>query len=120
MSGIPLSYVIRSNKLPIRSNSYCDFTEECITCAPLSGVAYEADRSTVHQSLVSFTTGQPSEDWLKPKAKIKDGRRSIQALRDHFSGESNTSRRVSEADRVKDILTRMSAKDQVFVYNVQA
>jgi len=90
--------------LPIRSNTYCDFTEECITCAPLNGVAYEADRSTVHQSLVSFTAGQPSEDWLKPKAKFKDGRKSMQALRDHFSGEGNASRRVAEADRMKDTL----------------
>ena len=104
MNGIPLSYVIRRNELPIRSNTYCDFTEECITCTPLSGVAYEADRSTVHQSLVSFTTGQPSEDWLKPKAKFKDGRKSMQALRDHFSGEGNASRRVAEADRMKDTL----------------
>ena len=61
MHGIPLSYVIRDNDAPDSVGPHTSFTEECIACAPLSGVAYEADRSRVHQSLVSFTTGQPSE-----------------------------------------------------------
>ena len=62
MSGIPLSYVIRESETPNREGPYADFTEMCIQCAPLSGVGYEADRSAVHQALVSFTSGQPSED----------------------------------------------------------
>jgi len=104
MDGFPLSYVIRDNDAPDRTGPYANFTEECIACAPLAGVGYEADRSTVHQSLVSFTTGQPSEDWIKQINRYKDGRRSMAALRDHFSGEGNATRRIAEADRLKDTL----------------
>ena len=105
MNGIPLSYVIRENDAPNRTGSYANFTEECIECAPLSGVGYEADRSAVHQALVSFTSGQPSEDWIKSINRFKDGRRSTIALRAHFSGEGNATRRIAEADRLKETLT---------------
>ena len=104
MNGIPLSYVIRDNDAPDRIGPHTSFTEECISCAPLTGVAYESDRSSVHQSLVSFTTGQPSEHWIKSVNRYKDGRRSMTALRNHFSGEGNATRRIAEADRFKETL----------------
>ena len=101
MDGFQLSYVIRDNDAPDRTGPYANFTGERIACVPLAGVGYEADRSTVHQSLVSFTTGQPSEDWIKQINRYKDGRRSMAALRGHFSGEGNATRRIAEADRLK-------------------
>ena len=104
MNGIPLSYVIRENDQPDRIGPHANFTEECIACAPLTGVAYDSDRSAVHQALVSFTTGQPSENWIKAINRHKDGRRSMTALRNHFSGEGNVTRRIAEADRYKDTL----------------
>ena len=60
--------------------------------------------SVILHSRVSFTTGQPSEDWVKPSDRLKDGRRSMILLRDHFSGEGNAARRITEADRLKDYL----------------
>ena len=36
-----------------------------IACAPLTGDYYEYDSHTVHQVLVLFTTGHPSEDQIK-------------------------------------------------------
>ena len=104
MNGIPLSYVIRENDAPDRTGPHTSFTEECIACAPLTGVAYESDCSSVHQSLVSFTTGKPSEHWIKSMQRFKDGRRSMIALRNHFSGEGNATRRIAEADRIKETL----------------
>ena len=104
MNGIPLSYVIRENDAPDTVGPHANFSEKCIACAPLAGVAYESDRSAVHQALVSFTTGQPSENWIKAINRHKDGRRSMKALRDHFSGEGNATRRIAEADRLKDTL----------------
>ena len=104
MNGIPLSYVIRENDQPDRIGPHANFTEECIACAPLTGVAYDSDRSAFHQALVSFTTGQPSENWIKAINRHKDGRRSMTALRNHFSGEGNVTRRIAEADRYKDTL----------------
>ena len=84
MHGIPLSYVIRDKDTPDRVGPHASYTEECVACAPLTGVAYEADRSRVHQSLVSFTTGQPSEHWIKSVNQYKDGRRSMTALKITF------------------------------------
>ena len=104
MNGIPLSYVIRENDAPSRTATHANFTEECIACAPLTGVGYESDRSAVHQALLSFTTGQPSENWIKSLDQFKDGRRSMKKLRDHFSGEGNATRRVADADRDKETL----------------
>ena len=66
-NGVPLSYVIRENALVDRrplAGPHADFVEETIACTPLNGVAFEADRSTVHQYIISFTTGQTSEDWI--------------------------------------------------------
>jgi hypothetical protein len=104
MHGIPLSYVIRDKDAQDRVGPHTIFTEECIACAPLSGVAHEADRSRVHQSLISFTTGQPSEHWIKSCNRYKDGRRSMTALKDYFSGKDNATRRIAEADCFKETI----------------
>ena len=114
MDGTPLSYVIRENDNPDRIGPHANFIEECIACAPLIGVAYESDRSAVHQALVSFTTGQPSENWIKSINKHKDGRRSMKKLRDHFSGEGNATRRIAEADRLKETLHYKNERSMEF------
>ena len=67
----------------------------------MNGVDYEANRSTVHQSLISFTTCQPLDDWIKPSYMLKDKGRSLTHLRDHFSGEENPTRRITGTDRLK-------------------
>ena len=114
VEGIPLSYVTRDNELPDRTGPFADFIDETISCAPLTGVAWEADRATVHQALVSFTSGQPSEDWIKPVARYKDDRRSDKALKDHFACEGNATRRIAEADRLKDSLHYKNERSMTF------
>ena len=114
ITGTPLSYVIRKNETPSRIGPFANFIEECIACAPLKGTLYDADRSTVHQALVSFTTGMPSEDWIKPVHKLKDGRKSMEALRNHFSGEGNATRRIAEADRMKETLHYKNERSLTF------
>ena len=62
-NGVPLSYVIRTNDTPPADQSaITNFTSRMIACVPLSGTHYEADRYSVYQQIISFTTGQPSED----------------------------------------------------------
>ena len=87
----------QGTKLPLLSSLHLPLT-------PLTGVAYEADRSRVHQSLVSFTTGQPSEHWIKSVNGYNGGRRSMTALKNHFSGKGNAKRRIAEADCFKETL----------------
>ena len=104
MNGVPLSYILRENELPDRVGPHADFIEEPIACTQLLGVSFEADRSTVHQYIVSFTSGQTSEDWIKPVKRHKTGRRTMQALCGHFSGEGNATTRIAEAERLRDSL----------------
>jgi len=55
--GVPLSYVIRDNDQPRPTITYPDFVAQTIACAPLSGEFYDADKITVSNMIVSFTTG---------------------------------------------------------------
>ena len=115
VDGVPLSYVIRDNDNPPPDGEvYASFLDETIYCAPLSGSYFDADKQVVHQALISFTAGQPSEDWLKGTARYKDGRRSMQALRNHFSGEGNATRQIAEADRMKKSLHYKNEKSLSF------
>ena len=101
-NGIPLSYVIRENEVPDIEGMHPDFVSQTISCAPLTGEYYSADRRTVFNMIVSFTTGQPSRDWIKNTLRYSDGRRSMIALRTHFAGEGNASRNMAEAERMHE------------------
>ena len=113
-NGIPLSYVIRENDAPNIGGTFPDFISQTIECAPLSGEFYNADKMNVFHMIVSFTTGQPSGDWIKSTLRYADGRRSMKALRDHFAGEGNATRNMAEADRLKDNLHYKSERAMPF------
>ena len=112
--GVPLSYVIRENDEPDYTNEYGDFISKTISCAPLSGEFYFADRLTVFNMILSFTTGQSSHAWIKHTLTASDGRKSMKALRDHFTGEGNASRRISEADHLKGQLHYTNERAMTF------
>ena len=114
MNGTPLSYGIRENDVTDVTGDYSISNEQCVARSPLNSNSYEANISTIHQSIVSFTTSHPSEDWVKTVEKFKDGRESIKALRDHFSGEVNTARRMAEAERMKEQLHYKSERSLTF------
>ena len=101
MNGVPLSYVIRESYTLDRTSTFPDFSEECIACAPLVGVGFQANDKAVHQSIVAFTTSQKSEDWISPVLCQKSGRASMQTLQNHFSGEGNVKLCIAEEDRFK-------------------
>ena len=88
---IPLSYIVRENDNPPVEGTivYTSFVKQTVACAPLTGNYYEADQDEVHQALVSYTAGNPSENWIKSVARYHNGRRSLQALRYQFAGEGN-------------------------------
>ena len=114
-NGIPLSYIIRENDAPdVAGGPFPDFLAHSVACAPLTGAYYEADKRTVFQMIVSFTTGQPSGDWIKGTLQFQDGRRSMLALRDHFAGEGNATRNMAEADRLKESLHYKSERSMPF------
>ena len=61
VAEIPLSYIPRENEASDRDSPFADFVERIISQAPLIGTHFDADRRTVHQIILSFTTGQLSE-----------------------------------------------------------
>ncbi len=113
-NGIPLSYIIRENNEPNRNGDFPDFITQTIECAPLHGEYFKADRLTVFNLIVSFTTGQPSGDWIKNTLRYSNGRRSMKALRTHFAGEGNATRNLSTADRLKESLHYRSERSMTF------
>ena len=80
----------------------------------MKGEFYEAYRMAVFNSLVSFTTDQPSGDWIKSTLKSHDGRKSMKALRNHFAGEGNASRNKAEADRLKESIHYKNERAMTF------
>lgn len=104
VNGIPLCYVIRELERPEPSVDFASFNEKAIACAPLTGSNFQADARKVHQLLKSFLQSESAEQWIKPFAKRQDGRKDMEALRGHYSGEGNTSRRIAVAERYRDTL----------------
>ena len=100
VNGITLSYVIRENEEPNREGPFENFNEKCIMKAPLSGVAYEYDCISVHQYFISFTTVQPSENFIRPVLSHSYGSKTMHVLFSHFEGEGNATRMIDEADRL--------------------
>ena len=94
--------MVRKKYTPDANRYFPNFIDEMIACAPLKGNYYEADRNTVYQALVSFTTGQPSEDWLNAALGYRDGRRSVKAIRNPFAGEVNSTRNIYKAEQLRD------------------
>ena len=68
----------------------------------------------VFNALISFTTDQPSWDWIKSTLKHNDGRTSMQALQNHFAGEGNASRNKADANRLKDSLHDKNERAMTF------
>ena len=74
-SGVPLSYVICENDAPDTTTVFTEFINKKVSCAPLKGEHFDADKLTVLNFIVSFTTGQPSGDWFKASIRFSDGRK---------------------------------------------
>jgi hypothetical protein len=65
-NGILLSYVIHDDKdEPDNETMFTDFISKTIACAPLEGEYYEADCLSVFNFIISFTTGNPSGNWVR-------------------------------------------------------
>lgn len=103
VNGVPLIYVIREDEAD-PTTEYDTFIEETIAKARLVGPEFEADSLQVHQIIRALTVGEHAEQWLKPLAKHKDGRRDMEALRAHYRGAGNQSRRIAVAQRMQSQL----------------
>jgi hypothetical protein len=112
--GVSLLYVIREEEEPEPNAEYENFEQECIARCPLVGPKFESDSKTVHQLIVSYTTGEVSEQWIKPVKRYVSGRRDMEALRAHYRGEGNQTRRINEAEKIRDTIHYRSERAMPF------
>ena len=113
-NDVPLVYVLRERIVPILGATYGTYTDEVIACAPLTGDYFVADAQRVHQIVKSYTQGESAEEWIRGISRFHDGRRDIRALKAHFQGEGNSSRRIAEADSLRDNLHYKSERAMRF------
>jgi hypothetical protein len=113
VSGVPLSYVIREKENP-EEDDFGSFNEQAIACCKLSGPTFQADARKVHQLIKSYLQTETAEQWIKPIARHQNGRMDMEALRNHYGGEGNTSRRIAQAERYRDTLYYKHEKSMSF------
>ena len=83
---------------------YDSFNERVIHRAPLIGQDYIVDARHVHTLLLSFLQGENTESWIRSIARYQDGRRDMIALRRHYAGEGNSTRRIVDAKKIQATL----------------
>ena len=104
VTGIPLSYVIRDQEVPTPGAEYQTLTERMIKRAPLEGPYFTADTRRVHTLLLGFLQGKTTESWIRSIARHQNGRMDMIALRRHYAGEGNATRRIGDAKRIQSTL----------------
>jgi hypothetical protein len=104
VNGVPLSYIVRDAAEPENGAEYETFNEKMIARAPHTGQYFLADSRRVHNLITGFLQGEQSESWIRNIARYQDGRRDIIALRRHYAGEGNSTRRISDAKRIQSTL----------------
>ena len=53
---------------------------------------------------MSFTTVQTLKDLFKGTLRYRDGSRSVKLIRNHFSGEINSTRNIAKSERIHNSL----------------
>jgi hypothetical protein len=87
LSGIPLSYVCRTNEGPVHGPPHDDFLDDYIENAPLTGEAFTRDAAEVHTYIVNFIAGNTTaESKILAYNDQRNGRLDYIALKDHYEG----------------------------------
>ena len=113
--GVPLLYVISENDAPNHEMDFGnDFTTCSIACAPLEDASFRADARKVHQLLMNVLVAESAEQWIKDLTPHVNGKRDREALRDHYGGEGNGSRRIMTAEKLRESLHYKSERSLRF------
>ena len=113
---MPLSYVVREKEEPDTETAFDSFNERTIACSRMEGAVFQADARKVHQliSKIFCRLKLLSSGSRQPLARKQSGRADMKALRDHLSGEGNTSRRIVVAERIRDTLHYKNERAMAF------
>ena len=85
-----------------------------IACAPLPGTHFRADSRCVHQLLKNYLVAEMAEDWIKNLEPHVNACRDMLALREHYSGEGNASRRIATAKQMREGLHYKNKRSLAF------
>jgi hypothetical protein len=109
-NGVPLNCVVREHEVAQVGVTLTNYEEECYALAPLTGDCFEADARRVHQIIKTYTQGESAEEWIQILSRFQEGCKDILTLKAHFQGEGNASRRIAEANNMRESLhyTRVS------------
>ena len=105
--GVPLSYVIRDEVNPPnpRIPPNAEFLDDYVDNAPLVGETFSSDAGEVHTYLVNLISSNAvAENKIMPFIADRNGRRSFQALRDHYEGVGANATAVVSAEEDIDNL----------------
>jgi hypothetical protein len=122
-NGVPLNYVVRDHVDPPPGEVLETYDEEVYALAPLNGDYFVADACRVHQIIKTYAQGESAEEWIRTLHRYQDGRRDLLALKAHFQGEGNSSRRIAEADNIRENLHYKNEKSfrfQLFLDKLQS
>ena len=72
-----------------------------IACAPLHGAHFSADSQHVHQLLKNYLVAKTAEQWIKSLKQHVNGHCNMLALREHYQGKGNASRRIALAEHMR-------------------
>ena len=85
-----------------------------ISCASLRGANFHADSRKVHQLLKNYLVVESAEQWIHDIEHLNNGRRDMQALRNHYQGEGNASHRIATTEKLKETLYYKSEHSLTF------
>jgi hypothetical protein len=115
VNGVPLTYIVREVENPDPDAVYTSFNDSrLIARAPLVGQYFVADSRRVHQLLTGYLQGENTEAWIRSIAKFQDGRRDMIALRRHYAGEGNSTRRIADSKKIQNSLHYKSERSLPF------
>ena len=97
-SGVPLTYIIRENAVPLPTAQYADDISEMIGRAPHAGRFFRGDNEDVWNVICMVLYDSDGWSWVTSFEVTKDGRGAYFALMRHYLGTSNQSLIKSQAD----------------------
>ena len=95
VQSTPLAYVIRKDTLTPDDFDATDDFNRLIHAVPLNGPAFTKDNQQVARELLSFITGTGAENFVNQDSD--DGRQMMLALRDHYNGPGEVTKRYKKA-----------------------
>ena len=97
IAGIPLNYVVRKD-LPA-GHTFVSDEERLVYEAPLVGNTFTSDSKKVFCLLKEVVLGTDGWEWIKEYDDRKDGRISMQKLREHYDGPAAVKKSLAFAQQ---------------------